>query len=125
MHLSIWSGSYPGGMASIIRPALLAAGVLAAGVAMPVAAAEPVQSYAGQPADAVIQDLEAQGYDVSINYLNGNAKGLSRCRVAGVNDPNSSPPAPGVFTTVYVDVECSNHNDGDSGGGFGFGGTIG
>ena len=115
-------------MLSIVRSsaALLAAGALTAGVATPVAAAEPVPSYAGQSATAVIDELQAQGYDVRINYLNGNAKGLERCRVADVNDPNSSPPPPGVFTTVYVDVECSNHNDGDSdSGSFGFGGSIG
>ena len=115
-------------MASIVRGAaraLLGAGVVLASAAVPVAEAEPVPSYAGQSATAVIDELQAQGYDVRINYLNGNAKGLERCRVADVNDPNSSPPAPGAFTTVYVDVECSNHNDGDGDGGFTFGGSIG
>jgi hypothetical protein len=30
--------------------------------------------------------------------------------VTNVDNPDSSPPAPGAFTTVYVDVSCPNHD---------------
>ncbi|MEU0498123.1 hypothetical protein [Mycobacterium sp. NPDC006124] len=96
------------------------AGALVLGCA-PVAVADP-SSLAGQPADAAVAELQAQGYDVQLNWVNGfDTKPLSECRVTNVNDPASSPPAPGTFTTVYVDVVCPNHD----GGGFGFGAGIG
>jgi hypothetical protein len=101
--------------------ALLLAGAAASIVASPLATADPPPSYDGQSASIAIDDLRAQGYDVRINWLNGNTKPLPLCRVTRVNDPNSSPPPPGVFTTVYVDVECPNHDD----GGFGFSAGLG
>jgi hypothetical protein len=77
-----------------------------------------------QSASSVIADLEDQGYIVNINWTTGyNTKPLSECWVTNINNPNSGPPPPGVFTTVYVDVACPNHDYGDGGftGGIGIG----
>jgi len=109
-------------MSGASRPAvwLVFAGAVVLAAA-PAARADP-SSLVGQPADAAVADLQGQGFDVRINWVNGfDTKPLSECRVAGVDDPNSAPPPPGTFTTVYVDVTCPNHD----GGGFGFGAGIG
>lgn len=91
----------------------LAALLVSLGGALPLAAAaraDPVDT--GGPADAVVADLKAEGYNVVINWLNGfDTVPLSRCTVQDVNNPDSSAPKPGSFTTVYVDVVCSNHQD--------------
>jgi hypothetical protein len=59
-------------------------------------------------ADAVIFDLQAEGYNVNINWLNGPNAHLSDCTVVRVNNPSSNPePMPG--DTVYVDVTCPNN----------------
>ena len=88
----------------------LAGAVAALGSALMLAgtaAADP-----GESADSVIGDLKAQGYNVVINWLNGfDTVPLSRCTVQDVNNPDSSAPKPGSFTTVYVDVVCPNHQD--------------
>ena len=84
----------------------------------PLAAAEP----SGQQASTTIDDLQAQGYNVQINWVNGfDTKPLSQCWVTGVNNPGETAPTPGTFTTVYVDVACPNGDD----GGFGFTAGIG
>jgi hypothetical protein len=80
----------------------------------------PTASAAG--ADAVVADLQNQGYLVQINWINGATKELARCTVVNVNNPSSSAPKPG--DTVYVDVKCPNHED-DDGGSFGGGISIG
>lgn len=70
----------------------------------------PIASGAG--ADAEIADLEAQGYSVQVNWLNGfNTQPLSQCTVVGVNNPDHSGAPPEVGDTVYVDVRCPNHPD--------------
>jgi hypothetical protein len=76
---------------------------------------------AASGADAAIADLQAQGYLVQINWINGATKSLSQCTVINVNNPSSSPPKPG--DTVYVDVKCPNHeyDNGDVGIGIGIG----
>jgi hypothetical protein len=65
--------------------------------------------------------LQARGYLVQINWINGASKSLPLCTVVGVNNPSSAPPKPG--DTVYVDVRCPNHEDdyGDVGIGVGIG----
>jgi hypothetical protein len=99
---------------------ILFAAAVALGCA-PAAAADP-SSLAGQPADTAVADLQAQGYNVQINWVTGfDTKPLSDCRVTGVNDPGDTAPTEGTFTTVYVDVACPNGDD----GGFGFGAGIG
>ncbi len=77
------------------------AGAVLAGAAAPVASAHG--------ADAVIGDLQAEGYLVNINWVNGfTTQQLSDCTVVRVNSPSSSPdPMPG--DTVYVDVTCPNN----------------
>ncbi len=69
-------------------------------------------------ADAVIADLEAQGYIVRINWVSGfDTQQLADCTVVNVNNPNSSDEA-AVGDSVYVDVTCPNHlysNGGSSG----------
>lgn len=74
------------------------------------AAADPVDS--GESAEAAIDDLEAEGYSVQINWLTGyDTVPLSYCTVTNVNDPGGSRPGSGRLATVYVDVSCPNHQD--------------
>jgi len=61
-------------------------------------------------ADATIADLQAQGYTVQINYLNGASESLSYCSVVNVDDPDSTPHPPAA-TTLFVDVSCPDHHD--------------
>jgi hypothetical protein len=98
---------------------MLASGLLAAAVLLaiaPVATAEPVWPVAGaESASATIDDLEAQGYDVQINWVSGvSSVPLSWCKVTAIHNPNHSPPTDDTFATVYVDVSCPNP-DGDWG----------
>lgn len=87
----------------------------------PAAAADP-SSFSGRPADTVVADLQAQGFDVSINWVTGfDTKPLSDCWVTQVNNPGDIAPTEGTFTTVYVDVACPNGDD----DGFRFGAGIG
>jgi hypothetical protein len=104
---------------------MLAAGVAAASLASaPIAAAEPVWPVAGaESAGATIDDLQAQGYDVQINWVSGlSSVPLSRCKVSAIHNPDHSPEPAGTFTTVYVDVSCPNEHDdwGSVGVGVGF-----
>src|ERR1700761_8390216 len=97
----------------------LAVAMLVGGATVSTVAVAPMAAASG--ADAVISDLQADGYIVNVNYVNGASKALSQCSVTNVNNPSSSPQ-PG--DTVYDDVVCPNHDD-DGGGGFGFGVGIG
>ena len=46
-------------------------------------------------AAGVIADLEAQGYNVVINWLTGyDTKPLTRCRVTQINNPGNVAPTP-------------------------------
>lgn len=86
------------------------------------AAAQPSLSQSGQDAASVIADLEKQGYNVSINWLNGyDVKPLNRCRVESINNPGDFVPGPETFVTVYVDVRCPNNDDDSFTGGIGIG----
>jgi hypothetical protein len=74
------------------------------------AAAEPVDS--GESAQSVIDGLQAEGYNVEINWLTGyDTVPLLVCTVTNVNNPGDPAPRAGTFTTVYVDVSCPNHQD--------------
>ncbi|HKP43377.1 hypothetical protein [Mycobacterium sp.] len=102
-----------------------AVGLVAAAVSIAVAppvAAEPVWPVAGaESAAATIADLEAQGYDVQINWVSGVSNvDLTECKVLAIHNPDNSPGNEGMFTTVYVDVSCPNRDD-DSWGGIGIG----
>jgi hypothetical protein len=104
---------------------LISAGLAAAIAVAPVAAADSEWPVAGaESARDTIVDLQAQGYDVQINWITGTSRvPLSRCSVSGIHNPNSSPPNGNTLETVYVDVVCPNE-DWDSGG-FGVGVGIG
>jgi hypothetical protein len=82
-------------------PLLVAAGAIASIAVAPIAAA--------YGADAIIDDLQAQGYTVQINWVSGfDTKPLSVCTVTAINNPDSSPQ-PKTSTTLYVNVSCPNH----------------
>jgi hypothetical protein len=69
------------------------------------------------------RDLQAQGYDVEINWVSGlSSVPLSRCKVTAIHNPVHSPEPVDTFTTVYVDVSCPNehHDWGTVGVGVGF-----
>jgi hypothetical protein len=105
---------------------MLRAGLLAVSVSLaaaPVATAEPVWPVAGaESASATIDDLEAQGYDVRINWVSGvSSVPLQWCKVTAINNPNHSPPSENTFETVYVDVSCPNPDDDWGWGGIGVG----
>lgn len=103
----------------------LAAGLVAAAAALgsaPAATADPVYPVAGaENAQVTIDALEAQGYDIQINWVFGLAKmSLHKCQVTGIHNPNSAPPTDGTFESVYVDVSCPS-SDHDLSGIFGIG----
>ena len=89
--------------------ALSCAALVGAGAA----SAEPVN----ESAQAVIDDLTGQGYNVEINWVSGVSSGpLTECAALGVHNPDSSGGPPATFTTVYVDVSCPNHDGPGSAG---------
>jgi hypothetical protein len=106
-----------------LRFGMLAAGLTAAAVGCPpVSAAEPVWPVAGaEDARATVDDLEAQGYDVQINWVSGRSSvPLHWCKVTAIHNPNHSAPTDDGLSTVYVDVSCPNPDD-DYWGGIGVG----
>ena len=73
------------------------------------ATADPV--YANGSAESVVDELQARGFNVVINWLTGyDTKSLSVCWVSQINNPGTWNPPPGTFNTVYVDVMCPNHD---------------
>jgi hypothetical protein len=95
-----------------IAAALIAAGAAAASIAVaPISAAEPVWPVGGaEPADATIDDLQAQGYDVQINWVTGYPTvSLSECWVDAIHNPNTGPSSERL-TTVWVDIGCPSNN---------------
>jgi hypothetical protein len=106
-----------------LKLGVLAAGILVAVAYAPAAAAEPVWPVAGaEDARATVDDLEAQGYDVRINWVSGiPSVPLHRCEVTAIHNPNHSPPSENTFETVYVDVSCPNPDDDWGWGGIGVG----
>ena len=89
---------------------LMCAGAAASIAAAPIAGAEPIFPSAGSDsASATVMDLKAQGFDVVINFLQGQPNvPLSECRVNGINNPSKAAPNPSTLSTVYVDVLCPN-----------------
>ena len=87
---------------------IMSAGAAASIAAAPIASADDVFPTAGsESATATVMDLEAQGYDVVINLLQGHPNvPLSECRVNGINNPSHMAAA--AESTVYVDVLCPN-----------------
>lgn len=72
--------------------------------------AAPIAFASGAFADSAqytIDQLQAQGYVVAINWVDGNTGApLSSCRVVAVHNPDSSPGESSTATTVYVDLAC-------------------
>ena len=89
----------------------------------PTTEAEPEWPSAGdQSAAATIEDFEAQGYNVAINWVGGDRnQPLSQCWVSAIHNPNRSAELPTTFTTVYIDVACPDDSDSDIDLGVGFG----
>jgi hypothetical protein len=120
LHLESAYAAYMARRVLTALSALLVSAVMLA----PGSAADAFQPLSsGQSADAVIDSLQAEGYDVQINWTTGyDTKPLSECWVTGVNNPSHEAPSAGTFTTVYVDVACPNGEDGSRfDGGIGFG----
>jgi hypothetical protein len=88
-----------------------------------ISAADPIWPVAGdESASATIADLEAEGYNVAINWVNGyNTVPLSQCTVNAIHNPDRSADSQKTFTTFYVDIECPDSNHPGFGFGFGFG----
>jgi hypothetical protein len=87
--------------------------------------AAPIVFASGASADSAqftIDQLQAQGYIVAINWVDGNTGApLSSCRVVAVHNPDSSPGESSTATTVYVDLACPRQQAPVGiGGGFGF-----
>ena len=88
-------------------------GVLAAGALAfsGTAAAAPL---GGEPADQVLNQLRADGYNVQLNLNSTRDVPFYQCLVTGVHGlPNSAPvggSSATQFTTVYVDVNCPPNN---------------
>jgi hypothetical protein len=96
-------------MPNTLVASLICAAAAASIAAAPIASAdEPIFPTAGsESASATVMDLESQGFDVVVNFLQGHPNvPLSECRVNGINNPSHMVPA--ALSTVYVDVVCPN-----------------
>lgn len=96
--------------ALLIGVALLATSLSTA----PVASAEPPPVLPGSgPADLIVNELQALGYTVSINWTNGqdSSPPLSGCRVISFHNPDRSGTSAPQGTTVYVDLLCPNESE--------------
>jgi hypothetical protein len=91
---------------------LLAAAGIAAIAAAPSAAADPVWPVGGaEPADATIEDLEEQGYDIQVNWVTGYPTvPLSECWVDAIHNPDGPPTSQDQLAIVYVDIGCPSNN---------------
>ena len=112
---------------SFERKALAALLVVAGGAAMiataPIAAADPPWPVAGAESAAdTVRDLQDQGYNVAINWVNGHqGSDLSRCTVSAIYNPDRSADSPPPqSTTVYVDVQCPHDDRSGAGISIGF-----
>src|ERR1700732_289948 len=95
-----------------IAAALIATAAAAASISIaPISAGDPVWPVgAAEPADATIQDLETQGYDVQINWVTGYPSvPLSECWVDAIHNPHPDPRTD-ILTTVWVDIGCPSSN---------------
>jgi hypothetical protein len=92
---------------------VIASCATAAAAIAPLAAADPVWPVAGaEPADQTINDLQAQGYVVKINWVGGYSnESLSQCSVKGIHNPDGPPTSLQPIEIVYVDISCPGHFD--------------
>jgi hypothetical protein len=94
-------------------------------VAALIGLAAPIVFASGAAADSAqytVDQLQAQGYIVAINWVDGNTGApLSSCRVVAVHNPDSSAGESSTATTVYVDLSCPRQQAPVGiGGGIGF-----
>lgn len=117
-----WPGT--GRIMEPMKPVRALLGLTAVGVGAAVAGAPPAGA---SGADTVITQLEADGYIVNINWVNGyNTTPLSSCTVVQVNNPDRSGGPMEIGDAVYVDVRCPNSIEDEGGtGDFGIGIFIG
>jgi hypothetical protein len=96
-----------------LAPWLVAAGASAAIAGAPIAAADTVWPVAGaESASDTIEDLQAEGFSVSINWLNGSPSvPLSECWVTGIHNTDGATAKPHALSIVYVDIECPNNEN--------------
>lgn len=104
----------------IIRWAVVIGGAALTLAAAPNAAANSqiLPTPGDGPASIAVQQLQAAGYDVSINWLEGHPNvPLSECKVASISGLKVTVTAsdvmmmtmePGGLNTVYVDIACPN-----------------
>jgi hypothetical protein len=101
------------------KPGLFTVMLIATGAAVasigraPITAADPVWPFGGaEPADATIEDLEAQGYTVQINWVSGYPTvPLFECWVDDIHNPNGpGSPSPNTLAIVWVDIGCPSNN---------------
>jgi hypothetical protein len=101
-----------------LKPGLFTVMLIATGAAVasivsaPIAAADPIYPFGGaEPADATIEDLEAQGYTIQINWVTGYPTvPLYECWVDDIHNPNHEPPKPDQLAIVWVDIGCPSNN---------------
>ena len=89
---------------------LIVGGAAATTIALaPAAAADLVYPTAGsESVGATVNDLKAQGFNVVVNYLEGQPNvPVYECQVIGIDNP-SAPSADPSTVTVSVDVTCPN-----------------
>jgi hypothetical protein len=87
-------------------------GILA-GSALGLAGTAAAAPLGGSSAGDAVSQLQAQGYNVHLNYSSGlRDVPLSQCTVNGVHGLNAldsaDNPLPPSNTTVYVDVNCAD-----------------
>ncbi len=94
---------------------LIGAPLLAVSLSVaPTANAEPAPVVPGSgPADLIVNELQALGYTVQINWTNGqdSSPPLSGCRVTAFHNPDRSGQSVPQGSTVYVDVICPNESE--------------
>ena len=95
----------------------VAAGAAVSVAAAPIAAADTILPVPGNgPASDAIQQVQAAGYNVSINWLEGHPNvPLSECKVTGISGLRVTMTStdmllmePAGVDTAYVDVTCPN-----------------
>ncbi len=74
------------------------------------AGAAPILPMPGSgPASDAVATLEAAGFDVQINWLQGHPNvPLRECRVTDIHNPNGPTASETSLSTVYVDISCPN-----------------
>jgi hypothetical protein len=92
--------------ARYLAPLSVAVGAAASIAVVPHAAADddPMPTVGQSPVEA-IEELEAEGYIVAINWTRGYPEvPLSECTLVAIHNPDGTGPK--WNTTVYLDISC-------------------